>query len=390
MYPLLAAVIWSSTSLFYYFRKEKKTFLRDNKTVSFPKVSIVIAAYNEEKYIHLALESTCALNYPNYEIIIVNDGSTDGTLQKLEEFAKKQPIRIISKLKNQGKASALNDAMMCVDGEIILFIDADAELEPDVLRHLIPHFKHSRVAAVAGNPRIKNTDNFLCRMQSLEYTSIISTIRRSQRVWGRIMTFSGAIFALRKSAYFDVGGFDPNAPTEDIDLTWKLQRRFWDVFYENNAVAWIVTPRTYKGFLRQRLRWTRGLMHVIHKNIDVMFHWKLRRMWPIVIENILSLFWVLCAVLMLIIWALASLTRYSSGISLMPLAWGVSIATANIIAQIIAIILDKKYDPQVKRYFFYTVYFPIYYWIFLAAIAFVGLPDLFKKPKPTLGWTSER
>jgi biofilm PGA synthesis N-glycosyltransferase PgaC len=227
-------------------------------------------------------------------------------------------------------------------------------------------------------------------MQILEYTSIISTIRRSQRVWGRIMTFSGVIFALRKSAYFDVGGFDPNAPTEDIDLTWKLQRRFWDVFYENRAIAWIITPTTYKGFLKQRMRWARGLMYVIQKNVGVMFHLKTRRMWPVFIENVLSVAWVLCAFILFAIWVVSSVINYPSGISLLPLAWGISIASTNIVAQIIAINLDKKYDPQVVRYFFYTVYFPIYYWIFLAFISFIEIPHLFKKPKPILGWTSKR
>jgi biofilm PGA synthesis N-glycosyltransferase PgaC len=390
MYPLFFSTVWTTMSLFYFVRKEKKDYLQETEGVDLPKVSIMIAAYNEEKYIWLALKSIQALDYPNFEVVVVNDGSTDNTLKILEEFSKEYPIRIISKKQNQGKAIAINDAMKCVEGEIILFTDADAELQSDVLQWLIPHFKSTRVAAVAGNPRIKNTDNFLCRMQALEYTTIISTIRRSQRVWGRIMTFSGVLFALRKSAFYDVGGFDINARTEDIALTWRLQRRYWDIFFENNAVAWIFTPSTYLGFIKQRIRWSQGLMYVIHQNANVLFHWKSRRMWPVLLENILSTLWVIGVFMMFLLWLLAIFANYSAGISFVPFVWGISIATVNIITQCIAIMLDKKYDPQIKRFLFYTVYFPIYYWLFLAFIAFIEIPWLFQKSRPALGWKSER
>lgn len=391
-YPLFGGIAWTWGNVLYRVTKEQSQPLPDlSDPIYLCRVSIIISVFNEEHYIRMTLDSCLALNYPNYEIVVVNDGSTDNTLPILEEYATKGLIRLISKDINQGKAIAMNDALICIASDIILYIDADVELDPDVIINMIPHFKHPRLAAVAGNPRIKNSDNFLCRMQVLEYASVIGTIRRTQRIWGRIMTFSGSIFMIRKTAIYDVGGFDPNAPTEDIALAWGLQRRFWDIFYEPKAVAWVITPHTYFGFIKQRLRWSRGLMSIIGRNIDMLFRWKMRRMWPVIIENILSQFWVLSAGIVGILWIMASLLGYQLWISFYPpLIGGLTITTINIVAQFVAIQFDKQYDPQLKHLFFYTIYFSIYYWIFLAVIAFVELPRVILQPKPTLGWKNTR
>ena len=112
---------------------------------------------------------------------------------------------------------------------------------------MVPHFDGARVAAVTGNPRVRNTRTFLARLQAIEFSSIISLLRRAQRVWGRIVTVSGVVVAFRRSAVFDVGGFSPEMPTEDIELTWKLQKRFYDVRYEPRAVCWMTVPQSLRG-----------------------------------------------------------------------------------------------------------------------------------------------
>lgn len=389
-YPLFGSVLWISTAIVYWIRRERGPII-ESKLSHYPKVSVVISAFNEEKLLRQHIDSLCALDYPDYEIIIINDGSKDKTAQIIEEYEKKGLVRFIDKKNNEGKAMAINDAMMCCNGEILFVMDADAIAQPDILRQLVPHFTKPRVAAVAGNPRVLNTINFLTRMQLIEYSSIISMIRRSQRIWGRIMAFSGVVFAVRKSALFDVGGFSPSAATEDIDLTWKLQKKFYDVLYESKAVAWVNVPKTYPGFFRQRLRWARGLMHVLHRNYDIIFHWKYRRMWPVFIENALSTLWAICFVAMACLWIISSLLRFPLlGASVIPHVWGTILATLTLILCAVGLTLDRKYDPQLPEYYPYAVYYPIYYWILLAIIAVWALPALFKKPKTASTWISER
>lgn len=390
IYPIFGSVMWTTTSIFYYLRKEKDLPPFDENDKDLPRVTVLIAAHNEAAHIRDTLDSMCALNYPNYEVVVINDGSRDETLAILEEYMHSHGVRVITKKQNQGKAIALNDALMCTTGEILLCTDADADIEPDALRYMIPHFTNARLAAVAGNPRVKNAENFLCRLQALEYSTIIGMIRRSQRVWGRIMTFSGAIFCVRKNCVFRVGMFDTRAPTEDIDLTWKLQKNFFDVFFEPRAVCWIETPSTYVSFIAQRLRWAKGLMYVIHANFSLLFDYRRRRMWPVIIETLLSQLWVTCAVLMFGLWALSYMTKYPMGLSIVPMTWGMCIAVASVVSQFFSIMIDRKYDPKLLGYFFYSVYFSIYYWIFLTLIAFVEMPRLIFPPKPTLGWNSAR
>jgi biofilm PGA synthesis N-glycosyltransferase PgaC len=245
LYPMFGCIVWITCASLYALRFEKgPAHTYDKNTTYLPSVSIIISAFNEEKYIKYAVESLLEIDYPNYEIIVVDDCSRDNTNAILSQYADLGKIRLITKSINEGKAMALNDAAPLSHGEIIFSIDADSEVEPDILHQMVRHFKNARVGAVAGNPRVKNLTNFLTRMQFLEYTSIIGMIRRSQRIWGRIMAFSGVVFAVRKTAFYDVGGFSPAMATEDIDLTWKLQMRFWDVFYEVNAVVWVVAPET--------------------------------------------------------------------------------------------------------------------------------------------------
>ncbi|MHB1241703.1 MAG: glycosyltransferase family 2 protein, partial [Gammaproteobacteria bacterium] len=243
VYPILTSVVWMTTSFFFWFRREK-----DSPPLaaleSAPLVSVLIAAHDEEQVIGRALDAACALDYPSFEVVVVDDGSTDRTASIVGQYVQQGRVRLIRKQQNEGKAMALNDALPCLNGEIVLIMDADAEPQPEVLRYMVPHFSSSRVGAVTGNPRVYNVGSLLCRLQLIEFTSIVSLLRRSQRVWGRILTVSGVVTAFRKSALLDVDGFSPDMPTEDIELTWKLQKRFWDVRYEPNAVLLMRVPST--------------------------------------------------------------------------------------------------------------------------------------------------
>lgn len=389
-YPIVTSIMWMITSLFFRVRWEKNQ--PSPLLTAFPKVSVLVPAHNEAQMIGSALQAAVAIDYPDFEIVVVDDGSTDQTRAIVESYVVKGQVRLILKSQNEGKAMALNDALPCLNGEIILIMDADAEPEPDILRHLLPHFEHARVAAVTGNPRVKNVDTFLARLQLIEFSSIVSLLRRSQRIWGRIMTVSGVVAAFRKSALLDVGGFSPEMPTEDIELTWKLQKRFWDVRYEPRAIVWMTVPSGFSGLINQRRRWSRGLMQVLRKHADVMAHWKFRRMWPIFIESCLSILWSACFVLLTSLWIVSYAVGYPPvGAHPIPNLWGMVIATLAMLQLLTGSLMDRRYDPDTIKYYFYAVYYPIVYWMILAVANFISIPWLFRSPaKQAVHWRTER
>src|SRR5215213_7017015 len=286
-YPIVTGVMWTLTSLIFYTRNERDPLppLPDDEL---PFVSVLVAAYCEEAVIERTLAALLALDYPRYEIVVVDDGSTDRTPEILAAYAARGQIRLVAKAVNEGKAMALNDAIPVTRAEIVCIVDADIQPRPDTLRHLVGHFRHGRVAAVAGNPQVTNTASLLAKVQATEFASIVSVLRRAQRVWGRILTVSGAVCAFRKSAVVDVGLFDPEMATEDIALTWKLQRRFYDVRYEPRAVVGMQVPETLRALYQQRKRWATGLAQVLRRNIDILRDWRTRRLWPVFAEAVLS------------------------------------------------------------------------------------------------------
>jgi len=240
-YPILSAIVWLVTSAIYFSGKEKLPGEAEADLYTLPDpppaVSVLIPAYCEEKVI-------------------------EATVARLAPCLESGRIRLIRKTVNEGKAMALNDALLCLNGEIVLTIDADAVVDPQILLHLVPHFSSSRVAAVTGNPRVSNRRTLLSKIQLIEFTSIVGLLRRAQRVWGRIQTVSGVVVAFRKKALFDVGLFDPSMATEDIDMSWRLQMRFWDIRYEPRGLVWMQVPETIGAFFSQRKRWAVGLGQV--------------------------------------------------------------------------------------------------------------------------------
>lgn len=389
-YPIVTSIIWITTSFFFRVRWEKEQVAP--VLTRYPTVSVLIPAHNEALTIEGALKAAIAIDYPDYEVVVVDDGSTDATRAIVEKYVTNGRVRLITKNQNEGKAMALNDALPCLNGEIILIMDADAEPVPDILRYLLPHFEHARVAAVTGNPRVKNVDTFLARLQLIEFTSIVSLLRRSQRIWGRIMTVSGVVAAFRKSALLEVGGFSPEMPTEDIELTWKLQKNFWDIRYEPHALVWMTVPSSLSGLISQRRRWSRGLMQVLHKHRDVIAHWKFRRMWPIFIESYMSILWSACFVILTSLWIVSYASGYPPvGAHPIPNMWGMVIATLAMLQLLTGTLMDRKYDPDTLKYYPYAVYYPIVYWVILAVTNFISIPWLFRRPaKQAIHWRTER
>jgi biofilm PGA synthesis N-glycosyltransferase PgaC len=391
-YPLATSAMWIFTAVLFFRQKEtgKTDFYDyDAATDAQPMVSFVIPAFNEEKNIAATLEGVLAVDYPNFEVVVIDDCSTDDTLTAVARFLDDPRFRLIRKKINEGKAMALNDAIPLTRGELLLVMDADAIPIPDVLKYFVPHFRSPRCAAVTGNPRVVNRGSFLSKLQSIEFASIISLMRRAQRVWGRIMTMSGVVGIFRRSALFDVGLYSPEMATEDIDLTWRLQMRHWDVRYESRAVMWMRVPQSLRGLWLQRRRWALGLSQVMTRHWKELIKWKHRRFWPVLFEANLSVLWAYTYVVLTIIWLVSYAVGYPPrGASPIPNFWGMVIATVCLLQLLTGVILDRAYDKVLLKYYVVAVFYPLVYWILMAVItvttAPVGLSVNNQKRKYTL------
>ena len=368
-YPIFSSLMWILTSLIYFTRRERRQGEDFYALEEYPPVTILIPAYNEERNIEATLRNATRVDYPNYEVVVVDDASTDRTAEMVMRYVNKGDVRLIRKMANQGKAMALNDAIPCTNGEILLIIDADASPDADILKYIIPHFRFPRVAAVTGNPRVANRKTFLGKLQSIEFSSIISLQRRAQRVWGRIMTMSGVVGAFRRSALIDAGLYSPEMATEDIDLTWKLHLKHYDVRYEARAVVWMRVPQSLGGLWKQRRRWTLGLSQVLRRHGPTALEWRHRRLWPVMLESVLSICWSYSFVLLTILWIISYSAGYPPvGASPIPNWWGMLISTVCLTQLLTGVLLDRHYDRNLGWYYGVAVFYPIIYWILLAVI----------------------
>ena len=391
-YPLFSALYWITASLVFSFHRER----RDDAFYAIdeaPFVSVLMAAHNEEAVIEETVEQLLALDWPEFEVVVVDDGSTDATPAILRRFSAAGRIRLLRKETNEGKAMALNDALPLLRGEIILLVDADGRPQPDVLRYLVPHFvRVPRVAAVTGNPRVANTNTILTWLQAIEFSATVSVLRRAQSTWGRLMTFSGISTALRKSAVEAVGRFRPEMATEDIALTWQLQRAYFDVRYEPRAVFGMEVPETLGAWWRQRRRWAFGMGQVLRRNASIFRSWKARRLWPVYIEALLSGLWSHLFLLMVALGAAAyPLGVYDFGANPIPNFWGMLIASIAVVQIFCGLWMDGRYDPFVRRSALWLPLYPLLYWMLTALVAVSATASgVLRKPSGAVTWTHQR
>ena len=292
--------------IFHWKERKDPPYKQPAPLKEYPLVAVLVPCFNEQDNAHETISHALKLDYPNFEVIAINDGSSDNTKEILNELALKyDKLRVVHLAENQGKAMALQAGSLLTDAEYLIGIDGDALLDPHAAQWMIRHFiDHPTVAAVTGNPRIRTRSTLLGRIQVGEFSSIVGMIKRAQSTFGRLFTVSGVITAFRKSAVHEVGYWSPNMLTEDIDVTWKLHRAGWEVRFEPNALVWILMPETFNGLWKQRLRWAMGGAQVLLKNIDVLLKPKLNFLWPLIIELILTLVWSYLMLIMVIFWIL--------------------------------------------------------------------------------------
>ena len=236
-------------------------------------VSVIIAAYNEEKVVARTVRALLDGGYPHLEVLVVDDGSRDGTSAVVAETLADEPrVRLITK-ENGGKASALNLGIAQATGEILIGLDADTLFAPDTVHRLCRHFADPRVGAVAGNVRVGNRRNLLTRWQSVEYTTSQNFDRRAYEMLNAIPVIPGAVSAWRAEAVRDAGGYSTDTLAEDADLTWRVRRLGWRLQTDSTALAYTEAPERLRELLKQRFRWTFGTLQTLWKHRDLLFRW---------------------------------------------------------------------------------------------------------------------
>ncbi len=386
LYPMFTAIIWMVAGVIFFLRRERgKNF--PPPLDEYPGFSILIPCHNEEGVIKRTIDYLETQDYPEYEVIAVDDGSTDDTWRILCELSENYDnLRIIKLTENQGKAVALNMASAASKYEFLMCLDADALLSRSALKWIAWHFvNYPRVGAVTGNPRVLNRTTLLGKIQTGEYATIIGLIKRTQRLLGKILTVSGVVAAFRKRALLSVGFWDPDMVTEDIDITWKLEKKFWDVRYEPKALCWVLVPETLRGLWRQRVRWAQGGIEVLKKNIDVWLDWRQRRIWPIYIEYTLSALWAYSLMIVICFWglqrlgALSFLPRIPAPV---PPDWAGSIlALLCLIQFLVSLLIERHYEKSILKYYFWVIWYPFCYWFINALTIVYATPKALLKPK---------
>jgi cellulose synthase/poly-beta-1,6-N-acetylglucosamine synthase-like glycosyltransferase/peptidoglycan/xylan/chitin deacetylase (PgdA/CDA1 family)/spore germination protein YaaH len=236
-----------------------------------PPVSVIVAAYNEEKVIVRTVESILRNGYDDLELLIVDDGSKDATLDVLQRhFGGRPNIRILSQ-PNGGKSSALNNAIAHARHDILIALDADTIFRAGTIAKLVRHFASAQVGAVSGNARVGNRNSWITRFQSIEYIYGFNLDRRALDLLNAITVVPGAVGAWRKDLIVTLGGFGDDTLAEDTDLTLKIRRAGYQIRYEEEGVAFTEAPEDTRGLAKQRFRWAFGTLQAAWKHRDALF-----------------------------------------------------------------------------------------------------------------------
>jgi biofilm PGA synthesis N-glycosyltransferase PgaC len=382
LYPLFMSFLWMFGGLYFYWRHERHGSRPDTPPPleNAPFVSILVPCFDETANAVETIAAAMAQNYPNFEVIAINDGSRDDTGAVLNEMLAQHPrLRVVQLTKNQGKAMALRMGALVARSEYLVCIDGDALLDPNATAYIVrPLITHPRVGAVTGNPRIRTRSTLLGKIQVGEFSSVIGLIKRAQRVYGNIFTVSGVIVAYRRAALQRCGYWSLDTVTEDIDMSWRLQVDHWGIQYEPNALCWILMPETFKGLWQQRLRWAQGGGEVFLRQIREMMDWKRRRMWAVVVEYCLSLVWAYALAFSILLWAIGKFVEMPEGLNVPsiqpPAFWGLLLATTCLMQFAIALRIESRYEHRVLELIGWMIWYPFFFWILSLLTALVGFP----------------
>jgi len=344
----------------------------------YPMVSVLVPAFNESIMIDKAVAGVLELDYPRFEVIIVDDGSSDETLARalrLSNLYGGERVRVLSQ-RNSGKAAALNNGLAAARGEIVVCMDGDSRLTNDSLRHGVKHFRDAAVGAVAGNVKVVNRNNTLTRLQSLEYVEGLNMVRSAQAFLGGVNIIPGPMGLFRRHALQEIGGYHTDTFAEDCDITLRLLLRGWKIKYEPKAISWTEAPETLHSLIKQRYRWTRGILQALRKQKARLF--ELRHdpiatlmLWYMLFEGILwpamNLF-ANCFFLSLAWW---------TGLSALVLLWWAQLTLMDVIVATYCIAQERE-DPRLIPY---ATLYRLFFILLIDVTKFLSsLHELFRVP----------
>lgn len=365
LYPVVTAALWTAGGVLYRLLDEHEA----DAPSEWPGVSVVVPAYNEEAVVATSVRAVLASDYPELELIVLDDGSTDDTEAAAIAAAADDPrCHVFRDPVNRGKAERLNEGFARAGHELVVVTDADTHLHPLAIRLLVRRMLSSpALAAVAGAPHVTNRGKLLPAMQVLEAASIIGLIRRTQALTGRVGTVAGVLGLFRRDRVLAVGGYDSRMATEDIDLTWRLLQAGWQTTYEPDALAGMQVPTTLGALWAQRRRWARGQGEVLHAHLREAVRWRHHRIWLVSLESVASLIWVVTLAASLVVVFLGS--PFHSGLFGFGMAWGIAVSVVATVQLVVAMQVDYAHDKLVLRAFLLGPVYPLLYWLISAAAA---------------------
>lgn len=390
LYPVIVSMVWIIGSVFFSIQRRQVPLINLHEGKPADLVSVLIPAHNEADTLESVVVSVADMTYSKIELILINDGSQDATLSVMRRLVQKYkqqfPIKIVDVQPNKGKANALNQGAQIAHGKFLLCLDADCYVDRHVLEPMLAQFYNNpRVGAVGGKPIVRNRTSILGRLELLEYVGVIDIIKRGQAfVTGHITTVSGVVVAYRKEALADVGWWNTDAITEDIDVTWRLYHHQWQVVYCPQSVAWILVPEHIKDLVHQRRRWARGGFEVLFRNRGMLVTGRLSEQW-LLLDMILSDLWAIsCAFVTLFYLMMVAFTGdlIMDGVILFLLL------LISLVQFIIGYTDSKKSDFISWQDLLLLPLYVVFYWFINLISCLTALGSFFLDPKHVGSWRS--
>lgn len=334
--------------------KDKKDYKSDHSKM----VTVIVPCYDEEMVIKASLESLAKQTYRNFEIIVVDDGSSDNTylISQNMEFSEKGKRLIALTKPNAGKAEALNFGIEAAKGELILAVDADSRLSPDAIELMVTYFDDPQVGAVAGSVYVTNQNTIWTKLQALEYIQGLNLVRNGQAFLRLVNIIPGPIGMFRKDAIIEAGGYQNDTYAEDCDLTLHLISQGYKIDYEIDAVSYTEAPEELTDLLKQRYRWTRGILQSVLKHKDYL--WKLHKnfsmsmvIWYMLFE---AVFWPIASIFANIFIIYIGV---SSGHSSMLIYWWIIFTVLDVAASLYCVSVTKERMGLVLYSLYYRIFF---------------------------------
>lgn len=393
-YPFVLSWYWMAGSLIFYLLREmgQSAYVHPPTLPHYPMVSILLPCFNESEQLQQTLSALARSDYPHFEIIAIDDGSSDDTSAQLQASLDLYPQLHVALLSsNQGKSTALNVGMELSRGDILVCVDGDALLDPHAVTWFVNALQRDeRLGGLTGNPQIRNRSSVLGRLQVGEFSSIVGMIKRTQSIWGALLTVSGVICAFRKSAVQSVGGWNSAALTDDMDLTLRIQAQGWRVAYEPNALCWILMPERLRGLWRQRVRWAQGGIAAVFATFPAAIKTMNLRLLGVLGNYVVSLIWAWVIVIYGAVWLTDALVDFTNiDLNPLPTWWGTVLAVTYLFQSLIGILLDARYEKRRLRFIFWIIWYPLLFWMLQTLAAVVGFLRYVLQPKSQRGrWIS--